>query len=132
MFVRSVGATIGIILIGSVMGLPGIPGVCNTQVAGNDNSMECARGLWLLWIIGSPVLSLFVALTAYMYPIHGDRLRTLIKQQGKTQKVIPGTKAFKGADAPNLPSIYSVPAGTVTVVKAKKKDHVVGGKDLVL
>ena len=87
---------VGILIIGTQMGLPGMAGVCNTELSGKDNTMECARGLWYLWMIGAPVLNLFVALTAMMYPIYGERLKQVIAKQGEIQKVIPGTKAFKG------------------------------------
>jgi hypothetical protein len=56
------------------MGLPGLPGVCNSQLAGKDNSMDCARGIWYLWIIAAPLLNFIVAITAMMYPIYGKLL----------------------------------------------------------
>jgi hypothetical protein len=96
LLVRGLGSMVGILIIGTQMGLPGMAGVCNTELSGKDNTMDCARGLWYLWMIGAPVLNLFVALTAMMYPIYGERLKQVIAKQGEIHKVIPGTKAFKG------------------------------------
>ena len=73
MFVRGLGAMVGILLIASQMGLPGSPGVCNSELAGKDNTMECARGLWYLWVVVAPCMSFMIALTAWRFPIYGQR-----------------------------------------------------------
>ena len=98
------------LLVNAVLVLGTNP-ICDTSLQPKDMNPKCGESLFHYWLILIPIARIIQTVAVYMFPITGEKLKTLYLKQAEFQKAIEGTAA----------------ANTVSFVQKNQKNPILPG-----